>query len=76
MPPKKPFLALPTSNQEPTLSVRKPPEKSHAETRRCGASSRSSQKMKGGNEMSVANEVTLCSKRTYQTDAAKNLLWM
>ena len=26
MPPKKPFLALPTSNQEPTLSVRKRPE--------------------------------------------------
>ena len=29
--------------------------------------------MKGGNGVRVANAVTLCSKRAYQTDAAENL---
>ena len=34
------------------------------------------QPLKGGNGVSEANEVTLCSKRAYQNAAAENLLWM
>ena len=43
-------------------------EKTHAEPRRCGGSSR---RMKGGNGESEANEVTLCLKCANQTDAAE-----
>ena len=32
--------------------------------------------MEGGNGVREANEVTLCSKRAYQIDAAVNLPWM
>ena len=32
--------------------------------------------MKGGNGVSVANVVTLCSNRAYQNDEAEKLPWM